>query len=57
MTAKRSHRLWPVLAIAFAALVLGIGATAAIYAAGPFNRNGPATPTAHTRRPGMRARE
>ncbi len=43
MTAKRSHRLWPVLAIAFAALVLGIGATAAIYAAGPFNRNGPAS--------------
>ena len=39
----RSHRLWPVLAIAFASLVLGIGATAALYAAGPFNRNGPAT--------------
>ena len=39
----RSHRLWPVLAIAFASLVLGIGATAALYAAGPFNRNGPAS--------------
>ncbi len=36
----RSHRLWPVLAIAFASLVLGIGATAAIYAAnGPYPTN------------------
>ncbi len=39
----RSHRLWSVLAIASASIVLGIGATAALYAAGPFNRNGPAS--------------
>ena len=37
----RSHRLWPVVAIAAASLVLGIGATWVLYAARPFSRNGP----------------
>ncbi len=39
----RSHRLWLALGIAIASLVLGIGATAALYAAGPSNPNRPAT--------------
>jgi hypothetical protein len=36
-----SHRLWPVLAIAIASLVLGIGATAILGAGGLFTRRGP----------------
>lgn len=49
----RTHRFWTVLAIAIAALVLGLGTTATLHAAGLFARHGPYAAAPGVVGPGM----